>query len=63
LLALSLTIGLAYRQYLVYLNKKLEKGEAEAFKTNEKALAASATLVNASADQERQLIRKFRYLL
>ena len=97
LLAFSLVIGLgpsalirpikianerlAYRQYLVYLNKKLEKGEAEVFKTDEKALATSAkyeasplclcitlltvciSLVNATADQERQLIRKFRYLL
>ena len=35
-------VRLAYRQYLVYLNKKLDKGEVEAFKTDEKALAMSA---------------------
>jgi hypothetical protein len=98
LLAFSLAIGLgpsalirlikiadgrlAYRQYLVYLNKQLEKGKAEVFETNEKVLATSAkyvafplclciilliffcfSLVNATADQERQLIQKFRYLL
>jgi len=34
-----------YRQYLVYLNKKLEKGEVEAFKADEKALAKSAEYV------------------
>lgn len=97
LLSLSLAIGLglfpltrpmkianqpsAYRQYLAHLNEKLQKGETEVFKTDEKALATSAkyvtcllrwdfilltfcaSLVNATADQERQLIRKFRYLL
>ena len=36
---------LAYRQYLASLNKKLEKGEVEAFKTDEKALAKSAEYV------------------
>jgi hypothetical protein len=61
LLALSLAIGLgpfqsimlikiahggsAYRQYLAHLNKKLENGEAEVFKTDEKALATSAKYV------------------
>lgn len=61
LLAFSLAIGLgpfpiiklmnianrrsAYRQYLVYLNEQLNKGEAEAFKTDEKTLATSAKCV------------------
>ena len=35
----------AYRQYLAHLNKKLEKGEVEAFKADEKALAKSAEYV------------------
>lgn len=95
-LAFSLAIGLGpfpltrpikfanrdsgYRQYLVYLNKKLERGETEVFKADEKTLARSAeyvasplclyivsltfcvSLVNATVDQERQLIQKFRYL-
>lgn len=39
----------AYRQYLAYLNKKLEKGEVEAFKADEKALAKSAEYVKSLA--------------
>jgi len=35
----------AYRQYLFDLNKKLEKGEVEAFKVDEKSLAKSAEYV------------------
>lgn len=36
---------LGYRQYLVYLNKKLENGEVEVFKTDEKVLKTSAKYV------------------
>lgn len=44
--SMKITDGLsAYRQYLAYLNKKLEKGEVEAFKADEKALAKSAEYV------------------
>jgi len=39
----------AYRQYLVYLNGKLEKGQVEAFKADEKALAKSAEYVASPA--------------
>lgn len=61
LLALSLAIGfgpflsleptkladgrLAYRQYLVHLNQKLEKGEVEVFEADEKAITKSAKCV------------------
>ncbi|KAF8911892.1 hypothetical protein CPB85DRAFT_1252873 [Mucidula mucida] len=45
LLVLSLSIGLAYRQYLVSLNKKLEKGQTEAFEANAKAMEQSAEYV------------------
>jgi len=63
LLGLSLAIGLAYRQYLAHLNKKLEKGEMEAFKADEKTLEKSADLINATAGQETRLIQMYRYLL
>ena len=43
---MKITDGLsAYRQYLFDLNKKLEKGEVEAFKADEKSLAKSAEYV------------------
>ncbi|KAK0206086.1 MFS general substrate transporter [Desarmillaria ectypa] len=62
LLALSLSIGFAYRQYLVSLNKKLEKGETEAFDASAEVLERSADLVHATTQVERERIQSFRYL-
>ncbi|KAF9036038.1 MFS general substrate transporter [Hymenopellis radicata] len=62
LLILSISIGLAYRQYLVSLNKKLEKGQTEAFKVNAKAIEQSADLVHTTLQEEKEMVQSFRYL-
>jgi len=62
LLALSLSIAFAYRQYLIKLNERLDKGEAEAFEADKEVVEQSADLVHASIQQEKQLMQKFRYL-
>lgn len=62
LLVLSLLIGLVYRQYLISLNKKLEKGEAEAFDASAEVVERSADLVHATAQDERERIQSFRYI-
>ncbi|KAK0498380.1 MFS general substrate transporter [Armillaria luteobubalina] len=62
LLVLSLSIGLVYRQYLISLNKKLEKGEAEAFDASAEVVERSADLVHATAQDERERIQSFRYI-
>ncbi|KAK0453212.1 MFS general substrate transporter [Armillaria borealis] len=62
LLVLSLSIGLVYRQYLISLNKKLEKGEAEAFDASAEVVERSADLVHTTAQDERERIQSFRYI-
>ncbi|KAG7445923.1 MFS general substrate transporter [Guyanagaster necrorhizus] len=62
LLVLSLSIGFVYRQYLISLNKKIEKGEAEAFDASAKVIEQSADLVNVTAQDERERVQSFRYL-
>ncbi|KAK0231196.1 MFS general substrate transporter [Armillaria fumosa] len=62
LLVLSLSIGLVYRQYLISLNKKLEKGEAEAFDASAEVVERSADLVHATAQDGRKRIQSFRYI-
>lgn len=54
--------ALALRQYLVHLNKKLEKEEGVAYELNETAVAHSASLENVAAETVREDVKKFRYL-
>ncbi|TRM64279.1 MFS general substrate transporter [Schizophyllum amplum] len=62
LLMFSLSIGLAFRQHLVGLNKKLDRGEAEAFSASPSAADKTANVLNTSVQQEEQLIHSFRYI-
>lgn len=52
----------ALRQHLISLNKKLDKGEAEAFAASEAALQKSADIVQTSVKDEREIVKAFRYL-
>ncbi|EIM85213.1 MFS general substrate transporter [Stereum hirsutum FP-91666 SS1] len=62
LMVLSLAIGLGYRQCLIHLNGKLQRGEIEPFETNEKAVERSADLVHASVVEEKKMVHSFQYL-
>ncbi|KAF9076573.1 MFS general substrate transporter [Rhodocollybia butyracea] len=62
LMVLSLSIAFAYRQYLVSENKKLDRGEIEAYITDKKTVERSAELVHASTLQEEALVNSFRYI-
>ncbi|KAJ3892784.1 MFS general substrate transporter [Lentinula edodes] len=62
LMAISLTIAFAYRQYLISQNEKLDRGEAEAYITDEQIVKQSADLVHATMQQEEALVHSFRYL-
>ncbi|KAJ3857182.1 MFS general substrate transporter [Lentinula lateritia] len=62
LMALSLTIAFAYRQYLISQNEKLDRGEAEAYITDEQIVKRSAALVHATIQEEEALVHSFRYL-
>ncbi|KAF8066034.1 MFS general substrate transporter [Lyophyllum atratum] len=61
-IVLSWLIMLVYRQYLVSLNKTLEKGEAQAYEANANAIAQSADLVHTTIQEEKEAIQSFRYL-
>ncbi|KAJ4472132.1 MFS general substrate transporter [Lentinula aciculospora] len=62
LMFLSLMIAFAYRQYLLSQNKKLDRGEAEAYIADEQTVKQSAELVHMSMQQEEALFHSFRYL-
>jgi hypothetical protein len=51
-----------FRQYLVYLNEKLDKGEAEAFSATSAAVEQSADILHAPVQREKDIVHSFRYL-
>jgi len=62
LLCFSVSVVFVLRTYLIYLNKKLEKGEAEAFAVSSKVAEQSADLVHVSVQDEKRIVESFRYI-
>lgn len=62
ILAAACVVALGLRQYLILLNKNLDREDESAFEMNSTAVVHSATLEKQDVEEVRRQVKSFRYL-